>query len=150
MSEFEFEGQKYLVANPYDGASESCGRPRYLHAVLFTVGICASDHIIVFTDKSCDMCDLDSALESALDALPDKDWDCSDQVNEAYEEAIAMGDTEEEAWDASMEDVTPINGGSHYIVDLEWGCGGITKELEAAARQHCKEDVDDMCDLLNG
>ena len=148
MSSFEFEGQTYLVANPYDGADDMGGRPRYLHAVLITVGIYAWDNIIVFTEQSCDMCDLDSTLETALDALPDKGWDCSDQVNEAYEEAISEGKTEEEAWNASQEDVTPINGGSHYIA--EWGCGGISKELEAAARKHCKEVVDDMCDYLNG
>jgi len=141
MVQFEHEGQTYIVANPYDSGTDMAGRPRYSHAVLITVGIYAWDNVIVFTEKSCDMCDLDSVLEEALDALPDKGWDCFDQVTESYEEAIAEGKTEEEAFEASLSDVTPINGGSHYIA--EWGCGDVGKELEALARQHCLAVIDD-------
>ena len=141
MVTFEYKGQKYIVANPYDADNDMGGRPRYLHAVLITVGIYAWDNVIVFTEHSCDMCDIDTVLETALDALPDKGWDCSDQVNESYEEAIAEGKTEEEAFNAALEDVTPINGGSHYIA--EWGCSAVGKDLEAAARQHCLALIDD-------
>lgn len=125
---FEFENETYHVANPHDS------KDLYPHAVLITVGVYGLDKVIVFTDKSCDMCDIMSVLEDALDALPNKDWDCSDQVNAAYDEAFSNGKSQEDAWDYSQDDVTAINGGSHYVD--EWMCGGITKELEDAARKH--------------
>ena len=141
MTQFEFNGEKYTVANPYDGEVDHAGRKRYPHAVVITVGIYCWDRILVFTDKSCDMCDLDSVLEEALDALPTKDWDCSEQVDEAFDDAISEGKTQEEAWDESMEDVTPINGGSHYISD--WNPSDASDELEAAAREHSAVLVED-------
>jgi hypothetical protein len=149
METFEFENETYHVANPYDGAyGVEEGRPLYRHAVLITVGIYASDKVIVFTDNSIDMCDICTVLEDALDALPSKDWDCAAQVTESYNDAIAEGKTEEEAFNASQEDVTAINGGSHYIA--EWMCGGVTKELEDAARKHGLEILNGCVDAMDG
>lgn len=141
MVKFEYDYKTYIVANPYDAEYDMTGRSRYPYAVLITVGIYASDNIIVFTDKPCDLCDIMTVLETALDALPDKGWDCSDQVNEAYEDALASGMSHEEAADASIEDVTLINGGSHYIA--EWGCSNAHDELGGLARQHSLAVIDD-------
>ncbi len=119
----EHNNETYLIANPYYSDS--------LHCILISIGAYASDRVLVFSDKSCDMCDIESILEEALEEFASDDWDCSEHVQETYQEYIDEGKTEEEAYDLACSELTAINGGSHWISD--WYCGTPDDECLAKA-----------------
>jgi hypothetical protein len=115
----EYNRETYTIANPYCVDYGNC--------VLISIGAYASDRVLVFTEQSCDMCDLDSVLHEALETIPSSEWDCTDHAQEIYDDNIKEGMSEEEAYDDSHCDMTAINGGQYYISD--WYCGAPTADL---------------------
>lgn len=124
------------IANPWEGSDPSY----YNGSTLFAIG----EHghaglVLVYHRGSTDTCDLDSAIETALDAIPHESWDITDLVNEVYDEALADGESEEDAWETATADAFAFNGGQKYasdphIIRKDWH--GID---ESAFRDACKQ-----------
>lgn len=66
---------------------------------------------------------LDTALDIAVDWIVDNAPGllCDDQVQEAYLEAIAEGETEEDAQATAMVDTTCAGNCGNYLHSWEWG-----------------------------
>jgi hypothetical protein len=107
-----YNNEQYTIANPYCVDYGNC--------VLISIGAYASDRVLVFTEQSCDMCDIMTVLEDALDTIPSEEWDISKEYNALYVLNKNMGMSDEDAYDDAYCEATPINGGSHYVSD--WYC----------------------------
>lgn len=89
----------------------------YRHRYILWFGAYGDTRILVWENS------LQDALDACLDEIEDR-WPgllCDDAVKEAYDEAIAEGKTQEEAWEISEMDTTTGGNTGLHINSWEWG-----------------------------
>jgi len=66
---------------------------------------------------------LQDALDESIDWLAENapGYLCNEEVNEAYQEAVNDGMSEEDAFDHSVTDVTTGGNASDHILSYQWG-----------------------------
>lgn len=102
---------KINIANPSERAFQR-------NSFLFWFGAYGSTYVLAYGAH------LEDALESAVDWIVDNEPGhlMDDEVQEAYERAIAEGKDEEEAIEEAEMDMTGFgHSGMHYLASWEWG-----------------------------
>lgn len=87
------------------------------HRFVLWFGACGGAKLFVNANS------LEDALDECVDWIADNAPGllCDDTVNEAYNEAISAGKSEEEARDEAEADTTCAGNNGHYLLSWEWG-----------------------------
>lgn len=103
-------GRKINIANPN-------GRDLWRHSYLLWFGAYGDTLVLAYANS------LDDALDEAADWLADNapGLFIDDAVEEAYQEAIARGLSEEEAIEEAEVDVTRAGNEGRCLASWEWG-----------------------------
>jgi hypothetical protein len=103
-------GREIVLVNPDDKSWTS-------HRYILCFGAYGWTRLMVWANH------LDGALDEAIDWIADNAPGllANDEVQEAYEAAIAEGKSEEEAAEEAEEDTTRGGNCGHYLNSWEWG-----------------------------